>query len=148
LGERDAAGVGGDDGVFFARRFDFAPEVALQVEVLDDGFDDPVALADQVQVVFEVAGQDEGGPVGAEEAAGPLLERVVDAFERGRIAVGLAGNDDVEQDGGNAGISEVRGDARAHSARTEDRDATDSTHRIFDDYSERVVRNSLLTLGV
>ena len=74
FGERDAAGVGGDDGVGAARGFDFAPEVALGVEVFDDGFDDPVAFGDQVEVVFEVAGQDEGGLVVGEEAAGALLE--------------------------------------------------------------------------
>ena len=39
--------------------FDLVPEAALDVEILGDGFDDPVAIGDFIEVVFEVAGGDE-----------------------------------------------------------------------------------------
>ena len=59
LGDGQAAGVGGDDGSRLADGVDLAQQLALDVEVFDDGFDDPVDLGELLQIVFEVADGDQ-----------------------------------------------------------------------------------------
>ena len=48
--------------------------------------------ASACEIVLEVAGLDQRGLVVGEESAGPLLGGVLDAFQRGGVAVGLAGS--------------------------------------------------------
>ncbi len=59
-----AAGVGGEDGVGAAVLRDLFEQSALDVEVLGDGFDDPVAVGDQGEIVVEVADGEEARGVG------------------------------------------------------------------------------------
>ena len=59
LGHRQAAGVGGDDGAGLANGFDLAQQLALDLQVFDDGFDDPVDFGELRQIVFEVADGDQ-----------------------------------------------------------------------------------------
>src|ERR1044072_7371155 len=52
LADRDAARVRGDDRAGLAELLDALEELALDVEVLDDGLDDDVAVLDARQVVL------------------------------------------------------------------------------------------------
>src|ERR1019366_6154785 len=56
---RKPAGVGGNDGAGLADRFYFLQQRAFDVEVLDDGLDNPVDLGQALQVVFEISNGDE-----------------------------------------------------------------------------------------
>ncbi len=87
VGERDAAGVGGKDGIGFARGFNFVPQRALGLEVFDDGFDNPVAVRELSEIVLEVARFDERGFIVGEESAGTLLQGVLNALQRRRVAI-------------------------------------------------------------
>ncbi len=127
FGDGQSAGVGGDDGAGLADGVDLAEEFALEVEVFDDGFDDPVDFGELLEVVFEVADGDqaierrlhEGGGLGFDggffSGGGELVAR---------RAVGVRRND-VEQVRGNTGVGQVRGDAGAHRARAQDGDLID-----------------------
>ena len=86
LRQRNAAGVGGDDGAGRAMRDHPVVERALDGEVFGDGFDDPVAVCDLREVVVEVAGGDEAGGFGNEERGRAAFERGFDAIARGLIA--------------------------------------------------------------
>ena len=72
-GQRNAAGVGGEDALRRAQARDLARKVALDLQIFCDGFDDPVAVRDVFQVVFEVAGSDECSGSGVKKAAGFCL---------------------------------------------------------------------------
>ena len=121
LRQRDAAGIGGDDRARRAHGRHAAPQGALDLQILRDGFDDPVASADAAQVVLEIAGGDQRfGGVG-EERDGPLLRSAFDSGQRRRIALGLVGQHDIQQVDREPGIGEVGGDARPHGPRSQNR---------------------------
>ena len=124
----DAAGVGGDDGVRLAECFHLAPEAAFDFEILGDGFDDPVAIGDFIEVVFEVAGGDELGVFVDEESAGAEFDDAFDSLQRGGVAIGLVGKNDIEEDGRNAGVGEVGGNPGAHGAGSEDGNFLNGSH--------------------
>ncbi len=44
LAQRDAAGVGGNDGAGAAERLDFTPQQSFKVQFFGDGFDDPIGF--------------------------------------------------------------------------------------------------------
>ena len=121
-----AAGVGGDDGAGLADGFDFAQQGALEVEIFDDGFDDPVDFGELLQIIFEIADGDEAGERRIHECGGLGFFGGIetgggDFVARGRVCVGwdICGND-IEQIAGNAGVGEVGGDAGAHGSGAED----------------------------
>ena len=58
-GQRNAAGVGGEDGARLAVLQHSLDQGALDFEVLGDGFDDPVAVPYLGEVVLEVAWGDQ-----------------------------------------------------------------------------------------
>ncbi len=128
-----AGGVGGGDGAGLAMPEDFFEEGALDVEVLGDDFDDPVAGCDQGHVVVEVAEGDEAGGFGREEGGGLGFFQAVEGGEDEFVARGglrvwcCAGRDDVEKDDGDAGVGDVGGDAGAHGSGAEDGDFADLT---------------------
>ena len=124
--DRQAAGVGGDDGAALADGFDFAQQGTLQVEVLDDGFDDPVDFGELLQIIVKVSDGDEAGKRGIHECGGlgffcGVETRSGDfvACRWGRGGWDICGND-IEQIAGNAGVGEVGGDAGAHGSGAED----------------------------
>ena len=124
FGDRQAAGVGGDDRSRLADGIDLAQQFALQLEVFDDRLDDPVHLGELLQVVFEVADGDQPLQRRLEEGGRLGLDRSFQAGGGDAVAhrtVGV-GRNDVEQVGGNTGIGQVRGDAGAHGARAQDGD--------------------------
>ena len=57
-GAWDGGGVGGDDRPRFAHRIDLGVDRLLGVGPLDHRLDDPVGIAEQTQVVLDVAGGD------------------------------------------------------------------------------------------
>ena len=125
-----AAGVGGDDGAGLADGFDFLQQRALDVEILDDGFDDPVDVGEFLEVVFEVADGDQAGERRVEESGGLGFLRSFESGSGDFVARGTVGvgRNDVEQIAGNAGIGEMRGDAGAHGSGAENGDFMDAFH--------------------
>ena len=122
---RQAAGVGGDDGAGLANRFDLAQQAALDLQVFDDGFDDPVDLGELLEIVLKVADGDQARERGLEEGGGLRLHGSFqtgggNAVARGTVGVG---RNDVEQIRRNTGIGQVRGDAGAHGARAQNGDS-------------------------
>ena len=55
---RDAGGVGADDGVRLGDFGDLRHQILFDVETFDDDFDNPVGIGDFVEVVFDVADAD------------------------------------------------------------------------------------------
>ena len=127
LGDGQSAGVGGDDGAGLADGVDLAQQLALEVEVFDDGFDDPVDFGELLEVVFEVADGDQAIERRLHEGGGLGLDRGFLAGGGEAVARGAVGvrRNDVEQVRGNTGVGQVRGDAGAHGARAQDGDLID-----------------------
>ncbi len=87
LGQRNAAGAGGENGVGFRDRFHAAPDVALDLKIFGNGFDDPIAFGDLVEVVIVVADFDELYQIVGEEAGRLLLDGGLNRFHACGIAV-------------------------------------------------------------
>ena len=119
-GQWNAAGVAGEDRAGRAHRFDFRQQMALDVEVLSDCFEDPVAVANGAEVILEIAGLNEAGRGRSEERGGFLLHGGIEALHRRRIAVGLTRHDDIEKKSGHAGVGEVRRNPRPHGSCAQD----------------------------
>ena len=96
-GEGNAAGVGGKDGAGLARLDYFVEQRALDFEVLGDSLDDPVAIFDLGQVVFEVTGSDQRFGLRRKECGGLLFQNGVQSSQGRGIAVRLIGKNDIEQ---------------------------------------------------
>ena len=71
----EAAGVGADDGARAAHGFDAGEQRLLDLQPLGHRFDDPVGLAQPLEVVVEVPGAEALGVVGKEEGLGVGLAR-------------------------------------------------------------------------
>src|SRR5579883_526764 len=57
LPQRDAAGVGGDDRVGLAQRLHFFKKRALDLQVFDHGFQNPVAISDAARSLSKFPGE-------------------------------------------------------------------------------------------
>ena len=108
LGERNAAGVGGKDCAGFAHSVHLAPQRALGVQVFNDGLDHPVATGELLEIVIEITRFHQRGLLIGKESAGALFQSFLDALQRGRVAIRLAGY--IQQQRGNARIREMRRD--------------------------------------
>jgi hypothetical protein len=96
--QRDAAGVGGDDGVGFAELLHFAPETALDFQILGDGFDDPVAVGDTLaRSSSKLPGVMSGGVLVDEESAGRCLAAFSMPLSAAALRLGWIGKNDIEQ---------------------------------------------------
>ena len=138
---RQAGGVGGDDGPGLADGFDAGEEAALDFQIFGDGFDDPVRLAAPGDVVFKITGSDQARVVGREECGGTRFFGGFQAGEDDAIAHGAAfqrqtfalfrgseaGGNDVQQVARDAGVRQMRGDARAHRTCSQNRCAFDAS---------------------
>ena len=113
-------GVGGDDRAFLAHRIDLGVDGLLGVHPLDHRLDDPVRVAQQVQMVLDVAGGDALGVGLLHEGRGVGLEHAGDRAFGQRAAVAAIRRHDVEQHHVMAGIGDVGGDAAAHQTRPDD----------------------------
>ena len=111
--------------------FDFLEQRALEIEVFDDRFDDPVNFGEPLEVVLEVSDRDqarerwveEGGRLGLfcgfESGGGNLIAR-------GAVGVG---RNDIEEIAGDSGVGKVGSDAGTHGAGAEDGDFMNAFHR-------------------
>jgi len=126
------AGVGGNDGAGLTDCVDLLEQAALDVEVLDNSFDDPVDVGEFLEIVFKIADGDELCQRGLEEGGRLGFSGRVEAGGRNLVAGGAIGVgwNDIEEIAGNAGIGEVRGDAGAHGSGAEDSDFMDAFHEI------------------
>jgi hypothetical protein len=118
----------------FAVFVDAAEQLALDVKIFDNGFDDPIGGADALQVVGEVAGLKTPRDIGGEIGRGTGLFKRFDGVSSDRAARGAvrALGRQVKQQAVHAGIGQVRRDARAHSARAQNRRCGDlASHSIF-----------------
>jgi hypothetical protein len=122
LRERNAAGVGGDDGAGGPMRNHAIVERAFDGEIFGDGFDDPVAVFDLREVVIEAAGGDQAGGFGNEEGGGAAFQRGIEAIARGL-------GRDVQQQRRNSGVGEMGGDAGTHGPGSEDGNTADCVRR-------------------
>ena len=130
---RQPAGIGGDNGSRPAHRLHFAQQLALQLQVFDHRFDDPVGAGHELQVIFKVANSDQPRQPRLKKGRRFRFSR---AFQPGRgnavalipIRPGICGNH-VQQPAGNPGIGQVRGNPRPHGPRSQHRHAIDAfTH--------------------
>jgi len=76
--------------------FELLEQLTLRHGLLDDGFDDPVAVREQHEIVGCVADGDEGGTIGRHELRRLGLERPLDAVARRGVLVWFPR--DIEQD--------------------------------------------------
>ena len=109
LRDRQAGRVAGDDAVRLAQPVDARDELALRVEVLDDGLDDPVAFADPCFVLIEIADRHELRRLRREERRRLVLLQPVERRLHDLLR-------DVEQVDRNPGVRKMRGDAAAHGS--------------------------------
>ena len=129
-----AAGVGGNDSARLANSFNFAKQRPLEVEILDDGLDDPVNLSQLLQVVVEVAHGDQAGKRSIHKGCGlGFLGRVKtrgsNLIARGRArARRNVSRNYVEQVAGHTGVGKMCGDAGAHGSGAEDGNFINAFH--------------------
>jgi hypothetical protein len=127
-----AGGIRGDQRAGFADLGDAREQRSLDLQVFCDGFDDPVGLGAELQVVFKIAGDDAllqpfvekrrgagfrgGGQARANNAVADLgaCQGKAARFFRGA----QFGRDNIEQRAPDAGVGHVRGDARTHRPRS------------------------------
>ena len=116
--------VGRKDGCLGDKRRDFFVQRFLPVHALGDGLDDQVAAAQQFQVIVVIGLHDLRGFALHRERIGRQFHHALDrlthhavfwAFFRGQV----------EQDGVDIGIGQMRGNLGAHDTGTEDGDFTD-----------------------
>ncbi len=127
-----AAGIAGNDGSGLADSLDLAQQSALEIKVFHHGFDDPVAVGQQVEIVFEISGGDqarqsrlhEGCRLGFARRLQPCFGNAVASRCRG-ASLGVWWNN-IQQVRTHPGIGQVRGDAGTHRSRAEDGDFLDS----------------------
>ncbi len=137
---RDPAGVGADDCPGPADLLDPLHQSAFDVEAFDHGLDHPLGFADLREIVFQVADADHPGQVGVVQVGRTRLEAAFEPLTRDPVAhlrrierqpaPGFVGGrftgDDVQQEGGHAGIGQVRRDRRSHGPCAEDGGLLDS----------------------
>ena len=95
--------------------------VALDLQVFDHRFDDPVDLGQLLQIILKIPDGHQAGQRGLEERRRLRLHRRFQSSGRDAVArrtIGVRGND-IEQVRGNTSIGQVRGDASAHGARAQ-----------------------------
>ena len=135
IGDRKTRCIGGDDGAVFQVRGDALEQRALDVELLDDRFENPVALAQLLDVVFEIADRHATRARGRKECGRLRLRRALETraregvavLARGRVALhlGAGGWNDVEQQCRDSGVGEMRGERTPHHTRAQHSGALD-----------------------
>jgi hypothetical protein len=111
---RNTGRVGADDGVGRCHRLDARQQGLLDVEALDDRFDDPVGRRQRPEVLVEAARRDQALRLRGEEGVGTRGPGPIEALPGGR-------GRDVQQAHGQPGVGEMCGDLRPHRPRAEDR---------------------------
>ena len=122
--DRQAGGVGGDDGVGRNVRRDLAVEIVLPFHLFGDGFDDQVAFGQLLKMLLVVGHVDVGDAALAGEGCRLQLLEAVDGLLDDAVLVAFLGRQ-VEQHHRHIGVGEMGGDLGAHDAGTQHRDAAD-----------------------
>ena len=117
-----AGGVGGEERVRGEMREDAGEQRGFDFEIFGDSFNDPVAPGEFGQVVVEVAGSDERGERGLKEGGGLGFGESVEG--RAAAAPRCLWRE-IEEEHGDSGVGEMRGDAGAHGSCAEDGGAAD-----------------------
>ena len=129
-GQGNAAGIGGKNGLGPAHRGNALDQAALNVQIFGHGLNNPVAVAQTVEVVLEVARSDQlGGRLG-EERHRTLPGSRLEARQGSGIPLGLTGNHDVQQVHREPGVGKMGGDTRPHGSRAQDSDTTKWSHQL------------------
>src|SRR5262249_49724398 len=106
-------------------------ESLLVLHLLDDGFDDEIAVAELVEIVLGVADLHEPRVVLVEERGRTRFQRLFEPPGRERVSIRRSSarprrrRDDVEKENLETGVGEVGGDATAHAPGPDDGRATD-----------------------
>jgi len=120
-----AAGIGGNDGAGLAKLRDTGKELALDIEIFGNDFDDPIGFGNAGKIVFEIADGDFFSESGREKRCGAGFLCGFEAGANDFVAIGgrgiglEIGRNDVEENAWQASVGEMRGDASAHSASAE-----------------------------
>ncbi|EWS64542.1 hypothetical protein Y695_02213 [Hydrogenophaga sp. T4] len=118
LGDRQARGVGRDDGVRRDEGRDLRVQVELPVHALGDGLDDQVAVFQLLHVLFVVGLADQVGVGRHAQGRGLELLEVLDRAGDDAVLRAFLGRQ-VEQHHRHLDVDQVRSDLRAHHARAE-----------------------------
>ena len=117
--DRQAGGVAREDRLRADMRRDLLVKRLFPIHALGYRLDHEVASGEQREMLVVVCRRDAGGAVLCRQRRGLELLQVLDRFLRDAVRIALLGRK-IEQQRRNAGVGEVRGDLRAHDARTED----------------------------
>src|SRR2546427_12723042 len=109
--------------------FDFFIKASLDLRILDDSFNDQIAVLQLRQIVFEVSHSDERSKIGSEEGRGfgflgGFEPRASDLVPIARLIT----RNNVEQQRRDSGIGEMRGELCAHSSGAEHSSFFDGYH--------------------
>ena len=135
---RQPAGIRRDNCSRLPNGLDFPQQRPLDLQILDDRLDHPVALADPLQVVVEIADGDQLGQRGLEERRGPGLDRCLQPLRRNSIPGRTVRIRDhpIQQKRRDAGIGQMRGNARAHGSSAQNSNLINPFH---DDSLARII---------
>jgi hypothetical protein len=125
----DGGGVGADRAARPAHCFQLAVQRLLDVGAFQHRFDNPVAIGQFAQIVFQVAGFDQLRRAVVHESRRFALAHAGDGALGQGVAVVRASRNDIQQHHGHAGIRHLGGDAGAHGAGADDSDAADHQTR-------------------
>ena len=117
-GERKARRVGREDRLRRQMRGNIFVEVALPVEALSDGFDHEVAFGEPCEIAAIIRGLDRIRAILRAQRRGLELGEARDRLGHQAVRITFLGRK-VEQQDGDIGVGEVRGDLRAHHAGAE-----------------------------
>ena len=123
--ERQAGGVGGEQGVRSQMRHDASQERRFYLQVFSHGLDNPVAPGEPGQIVLEVAGGDERGKRRLVEGSRFGLGQGGERSLRQTVLIALSGWNKIEEQRGDSGVCQVSGDAGAHGAGSQHGGAAD-----------------------
>ena len=130
LPHRQPASVGGDDRARPSHGFHLLEQPALDLEILNYGFDDPVHFRQPFQIIFKVADRNQSRQRRLKKS--PRLGFFCrfqppsgDFIARRPLRIG---RNDVQQIARNACIGEMCGDARAHSPGAQNRNFMNALH--------------------
>ena len=132
---RQAGSVRRDDGARLAHRFDALKQLALDFQIFGDGLDDPIHLPHQARLSSKIPGRDQPRGFRREKSGRARFFRGFEArqhdaiahrraFERQPLAFFIRSQfrrNDIEQVTRDAGVGQVRRDARAHRAGSQHR---------------------------
>jgi len=125
------------------RRLNRRADAHLDLQILDDRFDHEVAIFEPCHVVFKITDRDERCSIGREERGGLRALRRVESSLRDAVAHGarLKGQTfrplirrefarrDVQEEDGDSGVRQMRGDLRAHRTCAQHRRSFNPKHR-------------------